>query len=474
MEWIQNFTNFLAVNFYNAYMISLLLGTGLLLTIITKVVQVKKFNTGLKLILRGALRKDQTKDVTGDISPFQALTATLSGTIGNGNIAGVATTIALGGPGGVLWMWATGMVGMATKFSEVFLSLKYRQVHEDGSMAGGPMYYIRNGLKKIVFLKKFAIPLSVMFAVCGAWTALLGTGNMIQSNSIALAFNTHFNIPFWISGGVISILSGMVILGGIKRIGAVAELLVPFMVILYVLSALIILLINIDKIPSAFTLIVKSAFSYQAAIGGYLGHTVKEAVRLGVSRGLLSNESGLGSAAIVHGAAKTKSPMNQAMIGMIGPFIDTILVCTMTALTIILTGAYMIIDSETGLTLTSTALTTEAFNSVLPYFGGLVVSLSSFLFGFSTIIGWYYIGEQCFEYLFGIRITKGYKIAYLILCFIGSILQKENLPAVWDIGVVFNGLMAIPNLIALLALSNIVKKGVNEYYNINKRASNKL
>jgi len=453
-------------------MILFILGTGFLLTIITKSIQVRKFKTGLKLIFRAALRKDSTKDVTGDISPFQALSATLSGTIGNGNIAGVATTIFLGGPGGVLWMWATGMVGMATKFSEVFLSLKHRQTHEDGSMAGGPMYYIKNGLKNIVFLKKFAIPLSIMFAVCGAWTALLGTGNMIQSNSIALAFNSQFNIPFWISGGVVSILSGMVILGGIKRIGAIAELLIPFMVIIYVSCALIILLTNIDKIPSAFILIVKSAFSYQAAIGGFMGHTVKEAVRLGVSRGLLSNESGMGSAAIVHGAAKAKSPMNQAMIGMIGPFIDTILVCTMTALTIIITGAYMKIDPETGLTLTSTALTTNAFNSALPYFGGLVVSLSSFLFGFSTIIGWYYIGEQCLEYLFGIRITKGYQIAYLILCFIGSILQKENLPAVWDVGVVFNGLMAIPNLIALLALSNMIKKGVNQYYKINKKSSN--
>lgn len=472
MEWIQNFTNFIAVNFYNIYMILFILGTGFLLTIITKSIQVRKFITGLKLIFRAALRKDQIKDVTGDISPFQALATTLSGTIGNGNIAGVATTIFLGGPGGVLWMWATGMVGMATKFSEVFLSLKYRQTHEDGSMAGGPMYYIKNGLKNIVFLKKFAIPLSIMFAVCGAWTALLGTGNMIQSNSIALAFNSQFNIPFWISGGVVTILSGMVILGGIKRIGAVAELLIPFMVIIYVSCALIILLTNIDKIPSAFILIFKSAFSYQAAIGGFMGHTVKEAVRLGVSRGLLSNESGMGSAAIVHGAAKAESPMNQGMIAMIGPFIDTILVCTMTALTIIITGAYMKIDPETGLTLTSTALTTNAFNSALPYFGGLVVSLSSFLFGFSTIIGWYYIGEQCFEYLFGIRITKGYKISYLILCFIGSILQKENLPAVWDVGVVFNGLMAIPNLIALLALSNMIKKGVNQYYKINKKSSN--
>ena len=471
MEWIQNFTNYIAVNFYNIYMILFILGTGFLLTIITKSIQVRKFKTGLKLIFRAALRKDQIKDVTGDISPFQALATTLSGTIGNGNIAGVATTIFLGGPGGVLWMWATGMVGMATKFSEVFLSLKHRQTHKDGSMAGGPMYYIKNGLKNIVFLKKFAIPLSIMFAVCGAWTALLGTGNMIQSNSIALAFNSQFNIPFWISGGVVTILSGMVILGGIKRIGAVAELLIPFMVIIYVSCTLIILLTNIDKIPSAFILIFKSAFSYQAAIGGFMGHTVKEAVRLGVSRGLLSNESGMGSAAIVHGAAKAKSPMNQGMIAMIGPFIDTILVCTMTALTIIITGAYMKIDPETGLTLTSTALTTNAFNSALPYFGGLVVSLSSFLFGFSTIIGWYYIGEQCFEYLFGIRITKGYKIAYLILCFIGSILQKENLPAVWDVGVVFNGLMAIPNLIALLALSNMIKKGVNQYYKISKKSS---
>ena len=470
MEQFQHLMNYISVNFWNIYMIGFLLGTGLLLTFLTGGIQIREFFTGAKLIIRGALRKDKSENVAGDITPFQALATTLSGVIGNGNIAGVATTIALGGPGGIVWMWATAVVGMATKFSEAFLSIKFRKTHEDGTMAGGPMYYITAGLKDIPFLKHIAIPFGVLFAVCGAWTALAGTGNVIQSNSMALAFKSQFNIPFWISGVVITSLVGMVILGGIKRIGKVAEFLIPFMILVYVATTTIILLMHIDKIPAAFAFIFKSAFSPQAAIGGFIGHSVKEAVRLGVNRGLLSNEAGMGSSPIIHSAAKTKTPMNQALIAMVDPFIDTILICTMTALTIIVTGAYTLPDSVTGSTLTSTALTTAAFNTALPYFGGMIVSLSSFLFGFSTLIGWYYIGEQCFEYLFGMRITIGYKIAFLILCFMGAILQAENLPALWDIGIVSNGIMAIPNLIALVFLSGTVRKGVKEYYQ-NKKAN---
>ncbi|MFC1563078.1 alanine/glycine:cation symporter family protein, partial [candidate division KSB1 bacterium] len=403
----------------------------------------------------------------GDITPFQALAATLSGVIGNGNIAGVATTITLGGPGGIVWMWATSLVGMATKFSEVLLSIKFRRTHEDGTMAGGPMYYIRNGLKDKPFIKHFAVALSIIFAVCGAVTAI-GTGNMIQSNSIALVFKSQFNIPFWFSGFVIIISVGMVVVGGIKRIGAVAEVLIPFMVFFYISCSALILIINIDKIPSALVFIIKSAFTPQAAVGGYVGHSVREAVRIGVSRGLLSNEAGNGCAPIIHGAAKTKSPINQGLIAMIDPFIDTIVVCTMTGLCIIVTGAYTKIDPETGLALTSTALTAEAFNSSIPYVGGLVISFSSFLFGYSTIIGWYYIGEQCVEYLFGIRSTKGFKVGFLSLVFLGAILQESNLPALWDIGVVSMGIMAIPNLIALIFMSLSIRKDVNEYYQSKK------
>lgn len=470
MELFQNFANYLAENFWNAYMISFLLGTGLLLTFFTKGIQIREFLTGLRLISKEVLRKDLSSDEIGEITPFQAFTATLSGVIGNGNIAGVATTITLGGPGGIVWMWVTSLVGMATKFSEVFLSMKYRKPHKDGTMAGGPMYYIRNGLKDKPFIKHFAIPLSIMFALCGALTAL-GTGNMIQSNSIALAFKTQFNIPFWVSGLIIVFIVGMVILGGIKRIGAVAEILIPFMVFVYISCSLIILIINIVKIPSAFSFIIKSAFTPQAAIGGYIGHTVGQSVRVGVSIGLLSNEAGDGCAAIVHGAAKTKSSINQSLIAMIDPFIDTILVCTMTALCIIVTGAYTKVDPSTGLALTSTALTTEAFNTSLPYLGGMAISFSSFLFGYSTIIGWYYIGEQCVEYLFGIRITKGFKIGFLCLVFIGALLQESNLPALWDIAVVFMGLMVIPNLISLLFMSSSIRKGVKEYYK-NKKLNN--
>ncbi|RKY88575.1 amino acid carrier protein, partial [candidate division KSB1 bacterium] len=454
MEQIVEWTRYLAKNFWNTYTISLLLGTGLLLTILTKGIQFRKMGTALKLMMKGALRKDMSAEEPGDISPFQALTTALSATVGNGNIAGVATSIVLGGPGGPFWMWITALVGMATKYSEGMLGVKYRHIAEDGSMAGGPMYYIKDGFQEINYLKRLGAPLAGIFAVCGVWSALFGTANMMQSNSMALAFNSQFGIPFWLTGITITTLTGMVIIGGIKRIVAVAEKLVPFMVILYVGGALFILIINIEKIPSALLLIIKSAFTYQAPIGGFSGHAVMQSIRNGVNRGLLSNESGLGSAPIAHGAAKTKDPIRQGLIAMTGTFIDTIIVCSMTALVIIVTQSFTKIDPATGKTLTSTALTAEAFNSSIPYLGGFIISFGSFLFGLSTLIAWCYYGEQCLEYIFGIKITKYYRILFIILCFTGSILQGEKLNIVWDFGVVSLGVMAIPNLIGLIGLSN--------------------
>jgi len=468
MEKLIEWTNYLAVNFWNPYTIGLLLGTGVLLTIMTKGIQFRRMGTAIRLVMKGALRRDMSAQEPGDITPFQALTTALSATVGNGNIAGVATSIAVGGPGGPFWMWMTALVGMATKFSEGMLGVKYRHIAEDGTMAGGPMYYIRDGFKEISFLKKFGAPLAVIFAACGAWSSLFGTANMMQSNSMALAFNSQFNIPFWVTGIVITMLTALVILGGIKRIGAVAEKLVPFMVILYVAGALFIIITRIGQIPAAFALIFKSAFTFQAPIGGFAGHAVMEAVRNGVNRGLLSNESGLGSAPIAHGAAKTKDPARQGLIAMTGTLVDTIIVCTMTALVILVSGSYLKIDPETGSTLTSTALTADAFNSSIPFVGGFIISFGSFLFGLSTLIAWCYYGEQCIEYIFGIKIIKFYRILFIILCFLGANLQGDRLNIVWNFGLVSLGIMAIPNLIGLLGLCFTIRKMTDEYYDAPK------
>lgn len=452
LEWLTKTMALIASNFWNPYSIAVLLGTGLILSIATRFVQIRRIYDGMKLVFQGAFRKDISEDALGDISPFQALTTALSATVGNGNIAGVATTVALGGPGGIFWMWMTALVGMATKYSEALLGVHFRRIAPDGTMSGGPMYYIRDGLRHHQHFAFLASPLATIFAICGAWTALFGTGNVIQANSIALAFRSQFNIPDWISASVIAILTALVIIGGIKRIGAVTERLVPVMIILYMLSGFIILILNINKLSEVFIWILKSAFTPQAALGGFIGHSVKEAMQLGVSRGLLSNEAGLGSAPIAYGAAKTRNPINQGLIGTMEVFIDTIIVCSMTAFVILVTEAYQQIDPATGKALTSTALTIAAFNTNLPVIGGIIVAFSSFLFGYSTLIGWYYYGEQCMRFLLGLKIVKPYQILFILLSFFSALLQGDYLTIVWDIGVVSNGLMALPNLVGLLAL----------------------
>lgn len=443
----------LSGNVWNDYTIGLLLGTGLLLTLLTKFIQIRKFKEGWRWVMKGAMRTDKSDEELGDISPFQALTTALAATVGNGNIAGVATAIFTGGPGAVFWMWITAIFGMATKYAEAVLAVKYRKIAEDGSMAGGPMYYIERGIK----FKTFGKVLATIFAFFGAFTALFGTGNMMQSQSMSLAFYSQFGIPYWITGAIVTLLVALVVIGGIKRIGAVAERLVPSMIIIYIGGAIIILLINITQIPSGLALIISSAFTPQSAIGGIAGHTVREALRYGVRRGVLSNEAGMGSAPIAHGAAKTKDPIRQGMIGMLGTFIDTLVVCTMTALVIIVSGQW-----TSGLD--STALTTSAFNVGLYGIGGIIVPFASFLFGFSTLLGWCYYGEQCLEYLFGIRITKSYRIAYVILCMVGSLLQGEKLSVVWNIGDIANATMVVPNLIGLIGLSVMVSKITNDYF----------
>ncbi len=441
-------------------MVCLLLAIGVSLTILTRLIQVRRLALSLKMVLRGALHKDKPDKEEGDISPYAALMTALAATVGNGNIAGVATAIATGGPGAPVWMWIAGFLGMATKYAEGFLGVKFRIKNPRGEMSGGPMYYARHGIKN----ENVAKFMGMFFAVCGAFTCLFGTGNMAQSNSMALAFNDQFNVPFWLSGLVITTMVGAVILGGIKRIGGVSERLVPTMIILYFGGAVVVILANIIHLPDALAVIFKSAFSVKAAGGAMVGTSVKLAISIGVRRGLLSNESGLGSAAIAQASSKSSDPSRNGLIAMTGTFIDTLVVNTLTTLTIVITGMYLktaTFGSSEGLT--STALTAAAFSSVIP-FGGYIIALSSFLFGYSTLLGWCYYGEKCLEYIFGVRIVYPYRAAFIILLFIGANIQGAHLNIIWYIGDMANAFMAFPNLVSLIFLAGLTGKITTEYF----------
>ncbi len=428
-------------------MLIFLVGTGLWLTIALRGIQFRKMWYSLYLAL--VKRKEDT-DEPGDITHFQALMTALSATVGTGNIAGVATAIAAGGPGALFWMWLTGLVGMATKYSEAVLAVQYRNVAEDGAMSGGPMYYISKGLG----LKW----LGTLFAIFAA-VAAFGIGNMVQSNSVADAVNATFNVPSYVTGIILMVLTAVVILGGIKNIGKVTGLLVPIMIGFYVSGALIILIINITEIPAAFMLIFKQAFTPTAASGGFLGAGVMMAIRMGVARGVFSNESGLGSAPIAAAAAQTKHPVTQALVSMTQTFIDTIIVCTLTGLVLITTGAWN--SGETG-----ARLTTIAFQSGFPG-GAYVVTIGLMLFAYSTILGWSYYGEKSIEYLFGEKSVMPYRIVFVIFVGIGAV-AKLNI--VWAVADIFNALMAIPNLIGLLLLSPVIVKETKSYFE-SKRTS---
>lgn len=443
-------------------LVILLLGTGLLLTIVTGAVQFRNFGKGMKLVLGGAFKKDDSKKA-GDISPFQALMTSLSATVGNGNIAGVATAIALGGPGAVFWMWLTGLFGMATKYAEAVLGVRYRITAEDGSTAGGPMYYCEKGIGG--GLGKF---LGVFFAAAGIIACLIGTGNMFQANSIAVSFTAMVQDyglvspgnDIWVQGAVgvvLAVLVGFVILGGVNRIGNVAEKLVPTMIGLYFAAAIIIILMNITAIPEALSFIVRSAFSPESVLGGAAGIGIMQAIRFGVARGILSNESGLGSAPIAHAAAKTESPVKQGQIAMMGTFIDTLVVCTLTALVITVTGAYKMgpLFIKDGTALRGIDMTMHAFNTAIPN-SSIMVMIGSFLFGFSTLLGWSYYGEKCSEYLFGSKVKTGYRLLFIAFLFVGSLPTAEGISAVVAVGDIGNALMAVPNLIALVLLAKEV------------------
>ena len=433
-----------------SYMLFVLFAVGAWMTIKTRFIQFFRLKDGMKLIFAGFLGKPTGKKREGDVSPFAALSTALAATVGNGNIGGVATALFTGGPGAIFWMWICGFVGMATKYSEALLGVKFREKYPDGTIAGGPMYYIKNGLK----YKKLARVLAAAFAICGAFAALFGTGNMMQANQMALAFNSEFGVPKMITGMIVTVLVALVIIGGIKRIGAVAERLVPTMVILYFVFGFIVIFTHITEIPQAFFLIFKHAFTPSAALGGFMGATVKQALSMGFRRGLLTNEAGLGSAPIAHAAAQTPSPVHQGLIGIGEVFIDTIVVCSITALINLSTGMW-----QSGLD--GTAMTAASFSKTIPIAGGLVVALSSFLFGYSTLLGWYYYGEQCMKYLFGIKITYPYRIIYVVLVFIGSLISIQ---LVFFIGDIANAFMALPNLIALALLSGIVAQTTSSFF----------
>ena len=442
MEAITSFLNQLSSFIWGPIMLTLLLGVGVYLSLGLKLMPWLKIGHGFKLLFSGQADKDK-----GEITPFQALMTALSATIGTGNIAGVATAIFLGGPGAVFWMWVTALFGMATKYGEAVLAVKYREVDEHGKRVGGPMYYIKNGLgdnwKWLGFL----------FALFGT-VAAFGIGNMVQSNSVADALNSNFHIDPLITGIVLSILVGLVILGGIKRIGDVAGMLVPVMAIAYILGSLIVIFANVEHIGGAFGLIFSSAFSGTAATGGFAGAAVWAAIRFGVARGVFSNEAGLGSAPIAHAAAQTDDPVRQGMIGMLGTFIDTIIVCTMTALVILLTGAWT--SGETG-----ASLSTLAYGQGIS-FGNYIVTFGLVVFAFTTLLGWSYYGERCAEFIFGAGIIVPYRIVWIIAVMTGALIKLDF---VWLLADVMNGFMAIPNLIALALLSPVIFKVTKEYLN---------
>lgn len=424
-------------------MLVFILGTGLYLMFGLSFLPLRKIGAGFKLLWQGRHKKGE-----GDIAPFDALMTSLSATIGTGNIAGVATAIYLGGPGALFWMWCTALVGMATKYAEAVLAVKYREVDNKGMHIGGPMFYIKNGLKP------HWAWLGTSFAVFGA-IAGFGIGNTIQANSVADVMNTTFDVPPLATGITIAVLAALVLIGGIKRIANVAGKLVPLMALSYLVAGVIILVMNVEALPQAFELIFTHAFTPIAATGGFAGAAVWAAIRFGVARGIFSNEAGLGSAPIAHAAASTNSPVQQGTIAMLGTFIDTLIICSITGLVIITTGVWS--SGETGASLSS-----AAFEAALPGIGQYIVAIGLSVFAFTTILGWSFYSEKCFEYLLGERVITPFRICWIIAVPIGA---TANLSFIWLVADTLNALMAIPNLIALILLSPVVFKLTKEYFN---------
>jgi AGCS family alanine or glycine:cation symporter len=460
MEEIVKFIDNIFVT-YNEYvggyaLLIMLVPAGIYFAFKFKFLHVTRLGHALKVI--GG--KFDKKEDTGDINHFRALTTALSATVGTGNIVGVALAIYYGGPGAIFWMWITGFLGMIHKFVECTLSFKYRKVHEDGSISGGPMYYMELGLKKK--LGGAAKVMAVVFAVATILCSL-GTGNMAQSNSISDVLKTNYNVPVLITAIVVAFLVLLVIVGGIKRIAEVTSKLVPFMAVFYFISAITIIIIFFDKIPAAFLLIFKSAFTGTAATGGFIGSIFIITLRYGVARGLFSNEAGQGSAAIAHAAAKTEHPVREGLVASVGPMIDTLIICTLTALVIILTGAWT--SGIEGVGMTLAAFSTGLGRIGLEGMAGHVVAGGLLLFAFSTIISWSYYGSRGAEYLLGEKSIKPYQYLYGVFVFLGAIGKIEIVWHFVDMVITF---MTIPNLIAILLLAPVVKKETEKYFEFMK------
>lgn len=442
MEALSNIVGQINSIVWGPVMLVLILGVGFFLQAGLKFMPILKLGTGFKLLWDG--RKSTGE---GQISPFNALMTSLSATIGTGNIAGVATAVYLGGPGALFWMWMTALVGMATKYAEAVLAVKYREQDELGNFVGGPMYYIKNGLSKKWYF------LAPAFALFGA-IAAFGIGNGVQANGVAAVINSNFGVPTQVTGVILMILTAGVILGGITRIGAVAGKLVPIMAIAYILAGLLVLLINIGSLGEALGLVFTHAFTPSAAEGGFAGAAVWMAIRFGVARGVFSNEAGLGSAPIAHAAASTAGPVNQGLIAMLGTFIDTIIVCSITGLAIISSGAWT--SGESG-----AALTSLAFEMSLPGVGGYLIAISLSVFAFTTILGWSFYGEKCVGFFFGPKALVPYRVLWVVAVYFGA---TADLGFIWLLADTLNAMMAIPNLIALALLSPIVFKLTREFF----------
>lgn len=445
MEAITEFVGMINGVVWGTPMLVMILGVGLFLTFGLRLMPILKLGTGFKLLWSGRI-PDKDKKMKGEISPFNALMTSLSATIGTGNIAGVATAIFIGGPGALFWMWCTALVGMATKFAEAVLAVKYREVDDNGNHVGGPMYYIKNGLGS-----KWAW-LGTAFALFGS-LAGFGIGNTVQANSVADALSSNFGVPTWVTGLVLMVLVGAVLMGGIKRIADVAGKLVPIMTIFYIAAGIAVLVVYAAEIPAAIELIIHSAFNPVAAQGGFAGAAVWAAIRFGVARGVFSNEAGLGSAPIAHAAAQTNNPVAQGLVAMLGTFIDTLIVCTITGLAIIVSGAWT--SGENG-----AALTSFAFSHAFPL-GNYVVAIALSVFAFTTILGWSFYCEKCVQFLLGVKAIKPFRILWVIVVPLGAV---SSLEFIWLLADTLNAMMAIPNLIALALLSPVVFALTREYF----------
>lgn len=473
--WIQNLDEIvgeIGSLVWGPYMLALLVGTGILLTIRLGFLQFHMLPYALKQAFMPHKKKADGSDYTGDVSHFGALMTALSATIGTGNIAGVATAVALGGPGAVFWMWMTALVGMATKYGEGVLAVKYREVNSKGEMSGGPMYYIEKGLKQ-----KWLAILFALFAVLASF----GIGSSVQSNSVADAVYHSFNIEPWITGMVLTVFTAIVVLGGIRSIAKASSVIVPLMAVGYVVGGIVVLISNADLFGPAISLILTDAFTGKAIVGGTIG----QMIRYGVARGVFSNEAGMGSAPIAAAAAKTDHPVRQALVSMTGTFLDTIVVCSITGIVLVMgliqmklidpvTGQYVVQNISVG-----AKLTTSTFEHMLPGFGGMLIAIGLIFFAYSTILGWCYYGEKCAAYLFGDKFVPFYRVVYVVTVLLGCLAvqtvegsDQAGVKLVWNIADTFNGLMAAPNLIALVLLSTVIVKETKDF--VAKRRSGEL